>query len=135
MKYSEDDIRFIKLKNGDDLVAYVKELPDNKTEIARPIQMIFEVIDEVDDQQILSMKEWLPPLVVQSDSVVIDSSEIMFTTKLKRAFLDHFINLSGLIFDYDTMAELNREKKKLLQESADKTVVSFEDIMKGIKKH
>ena len=128
----EKNVRFIKFKNGDNIIAYTKDEYDTHIEVARPIALIFENYGEDDEQQLVKIKEWIPPLIAKFDTVTVDKKEIFFILEVQQAFVDHYLELSELFFNTVPKEE---ERKKAIRGVADQDVISLEDIWKNIKKH
>lgn len=128
-----DNVRFIKFKNGENIIAHTKDEYDTHIEIARPIALIFENYGEDDDQQIVKIKEWLPPLIAKFDTVTIDKKEIFFILEVQSLFLEHYLEISDMFFNI--LPKEEDKRRKAIKEQADKTVVSLEDILNSIKKH
>jgi hypothetical protein len=126
-----DTVRFIKLRNGENIVAHT-EMHDDFMYLARPILMDFDNYGDFDEQQILRIKEWVPPLIAKFDYVTIDMKEVFFVLEVQDTFLQNYLEVSEIFF---SVIPKESQKKKVLQENADKTVVSFEDVWKSIKKH
>lgn len=131
---NEDSIRLVKLKNGEDVIAFVEDHGEF-IELTRPIQLLFESVDEIDSEQVVNVREWLPPLIADTESVMINKDNILFVVEVKKNFSEHFMTVSRMFFEYSEIVNNERDRKRLLQETADQTVVSLEDILKNIKKH
>lgn len=130
----EDSVRLIKMKNGEDIIAFVEDHGEF-LELTRPIELLFQSMDEVDSEQVVSVREWLPPLIADTESVTISKNDVLFVVEVKKNFKDHFTTISKMFFEYSEIVSNERDKKRLLQETADQTVVSLEDILKNMKKH
>lgn len=128
----EKNVRFIKFKNGDNIIAYTKDEYDTHIEVARPIALIFENYDDDDEQQLVKIKEWIPPLIAKFDTVTVDKKEIFFILEVQQTFVDHYLELSDLFFN---VAPKEEERKRAIRGVADQDVISLEDIWKNIKKH
>lgn len=131
---NEDSIRLVKLKNGEDVIAFVADHGEF-LELTRPIQLLFESLDEIDSEQVVNVREWLPPLIADTESVMISKDNVLFVVEVKKTFSEHFMTVSRMFFEYSEVVNNERDRKRLLQETADQTVVSLEDILKNMKKH
>jgi hypothetical protein len=131
---NEDSIRLVKLKNGEDVIAFVEDHGEF-LELTRPIQLLFESLDEIDSEQVVNVREWLPPLIADTESVMINKDNVLFVVEVKKTFSEHFMTVSRMFFEYSEVVNDERDRKRLLQETADQTVVSLEDILKNLKKH
>jgi hypothetical protein len=131
---NEDSIRLVKLKNGEDVIAFVEDHGEF-LELTRPIQLLFESLDEIDSEQVVNVREWLPPLIADTESVMINKDNVLFVVEVKKTFSEHFMTVSRMFFEYSEVVNNERDRKRLLQETADQTVVSLEDILKNMKKH
>jgi hypothetical protein len=126
-----DTVRFIKLRNGENIVAHT-EMHDDFMYLARPIQIQHDNVGDYEEQQILHIKEWVPPLIAKFDYLTVSMKDVLFVLEVQKNFLDNYIEVSEIFFSIIPDEDM---KKKVLQENADKTVVSFEDVWKSIKKH
>lgn len=131
---NEDSIRLVKLKNGEDVIAFVADHGEF-LELTRPIQLLFESLDEIDSEQVVNVREWLPPLIADTESAMISKDNVLFVVEVKKTFSEHFMTVSRMFFEYSEVVNNERDRKRLLQETADQTVVSLEDILKNMKKH
>lgn len=100
-------VRFYKLKNGENLVAFeVKDERDHYT-ISRPLS--FTVDNEVGGgRQMLNVKEWLPPIVCSSDSVMLLKEFVMFSTAVKESFKEEFDYASEYLYSVEAVKKSRR---------------------------
>ena len=129
-----ENIRFIKFKNGENIIAFTKDDYDTHIEVTRPIALIFENYEEDDDQQLVKIKEWIPPLIAKFETVTVDKKDIFFILEVQDMFVEHYLELSKLFFEVTTKDE-EEKRKKAIKDFADNSVVSLEDIWNSIKKH
>lgn len=126
---SETNVRFIKLKNGENIVAHVEEKEDFIS-LERPIALVFDTFDQDDeDQQIISIKEWVPPLIAKFVSVPVDRKDIFFILEVQASFIDHYLDVSNAFFT------ITPEENRATRLPGEDNVFSIEDILKNMKKH
>ena len=89
---------------------------------------------EDDDQQLVKIKEWIPPLIARFQTVTIDKKDIFFILEVQDMFVEHYLELSELFFEV-TPKDEEEKRKKAIKEHSDNSIVSLEDIWNSIKKH
>ena len=91
------DIRFIKLKNGEDIIAYTTQNKKTVT-VRRPVCIFIEnFLDE--GRQLLSIREWLPPNIVKVDSVEVPNEDIFCMLEVTEGFQEQYIDICTAFFD------------------------------------
>ena len=132
MTDSTETIRFIRLKNGDDLVAYTIELPTSLV-IRRPIGVAIESLFEV-NKQIITMYEWCTPSIADYETLTLDMNDVMFCLPVQAEFETRYIEMSDVLFDpinYENRTERKAKKKKVQKEEGN-NVVSIVDALAGM---
>lgn len=85
----DETIKFLKIKTGEDLVAYVLEQTDDFYRLKRPLS--FTVENEViAGRQMLNVREWIPPIVCSSEEVVLPARWVIFTSEVRDSFKTEF---------------------------------------------
>ena len=96
MNYEVESMRFIKLKNGDNLVAYTEEA-DGMVTMTRPLCVLIE--NDLDEgKQYINVREWIPPMLVKDDCATIPRDEILLVMDVVDSFKDEFIELSKFFY-------------------------------------
>ena len=89
---AEPVIKFYKLKNLEDIVAYELVSEDAESyRIKRPLA--FSVENEDDSgRQMLNVREWIPPIVSAVEEILLPKSFVLFTTDVRESFKEEFID-------------------------------------------
>ena len=120
----EPIIKFYKLKNLEDIVAYELESQNpDFVRVKRPLA--FTVDNEVSSgRQMLNVREWIPPIVSSVEEVFIPKEFIIFTTDVRDSFKGEFKDAVEYLYGVTP--------KKREKESKSKTgkVVPFAALMK-----
>lgn len=84
--------KFIKLKNGEDIVAYVLEDTDEYIRVQKPMEVHLHN-DLPTAKQILNVREWIPPLIVKVDTVDVPKSQVLLVMELTDSFQTEFTSI------------------------------------------
>jgi hypothetical protein len=120
-----EEIKFLKLRNGEDLVASVV-IENESITLTRPVCIMVENMYE-EGRQILNVREWLPPSVVTSESITIDRSEIIATLDISEDFLEQYKDICEMFFDNKPVV-----KKKAKRVTSGEKVVSIMEALEGM---
>jgi len=134
------DIRFIRLRNGEDLVAYTIELPTSLV-VRKPIGVEVETHLEM-NRQILTMYEWLSPSVAKYDSLTLNMDDVLFCLPVQQEFGERYVSMCEILFEPENyegrMAPKKEAKKKMskeeLQERSNNVVSLFEAVADLLEK-
>lgn len=125
-----EEIRFIRLRNGDDLVAYTTELPTSIV-VRRPIGIQIETIIEM-NKQIVTMYEWLSPSVAKYESITLNMEDVLLCLPVQDDFGERYVSMCDILFApeaYEGRMKPKKKKKTLkeeLQEKSNNVVSLFE---------
>jgi len=122
-----EEIKFLKLRNGEDLVAKVT-VDGDKLVLNRPVAIMIENIYE-EGRQLLNVREWLPPTVVLSDTATILSSEVLATMEINPEFLEQYDEICEMFFDNKPVIKKKTKAKSL---TSDDKVVSILEALTGM---
>jgi len=93
-------IKFYKLRNSEDIVAYEVQITETHYHIRRPLS--FSVENEVlAGRQMLNVREWIPPIVCANDSVILPKEEVLFSMDVKVSFRDEFIHATDYLYSVE----------------------------------
>jgi len=126
MSDTSEKVRFIRLRSGDDLVAYTIELPTSLV-IRRPIGVAIETLMEV-NKQIVTMYEWLSPAIAEYETLTIDMNDVMFCLPVQVDFETRYLEMSDILFDPVNYEDRMTRKKNSRKKKKDEEVVSSENI-------
>lgn len=133
------DIRFIRLRNGEDLVAYTIELPTSLV-VKKPIGVEVETHLEM-NRQILTMYEWLSPSVAKYDSLTLNMDDVLLCLPVQQEFGERYVSMCEILFEpenYEGRMAPKKEKKKMskeeLQERSNNVVSLFEAVADLLEK-
>ena len=138
MTDSTETVRFIRLRSGDDLVAYTIELPTSLV-IRRPIGVAVETIIEL-NKQIVTMYEWLSPAIADYETLTINMDDVLFCLPVQVDFETKYLEMSDILFDpvnYEDRISRKKKGGKKKKETAEagteekkeSNVVSFADVL------
>lgn len=112
--------KFIKLNNGEDIVAYVLEENDKFIRIQKPMEVHIDN-DLPTARQMLNVREWIPPLIVKTDTVDLPMDYVLLVMELTEHFHTEFGDIVSYFYSVTP-----RDKKKPSKKDA--KVVSISDI-------
>lgn len=135
MTENSETVRFIRLRNGDDIVAFTIELPTTLV-IRRPIGIQIESLFEV-NKQIVTMYEWLTPSIADYETLSLDMSDVMFCLPVQVDFETRYLEMADILFDPENYMDRSKRKKKSKKEQRTErvgnqdgnNVVSFSDVL------
>lgn len=113
-----DLIRYLRLRNGDELVAYVNELEDSYS-LYRPMLLIIVNYFE-DGKQMLNFREYLPPSIVNTQTVKLQKQDVVLCIETLDKFREQYVDMCSAFFDEEAPI-----KKKASRETKEEKVVSL----------
>lgn len=122
MTNSTETVRFIRLRSGDDIVAFTIELPTSLV-IRRPIGVAIETVIEL-NKQIVTMYEWLSPAIADYETLTIDINDVMFCLPVQVEFETRYLEMSDILFDPVNYEDRMTRKKKGRKKKAEEVVSS-----------
>lgn len=129
------DIRFIRLRNGEDLVAYTIELPTSLV-VRKPIGIEVETHLEM-NRQIVTMYEWLSPSIAKYETITLNMDDVLLCLPVQQEFGERYETMIEILFDsenYEGRMKPKKESKKKkmskeeLQERSNNVVSLFEAV-------
>jgi len=118
-----ETIRYIRLKNSDEIIAYVHE-SKTKYICSRPV-LLFVVNMFEDGKQLLNSREYLPPTIVQDQVVSFDKKDVVFCGTVLESFKSEYIEMSDYFFNLDLIQSKTSVKKPTGEDSKKDKVVSI----------
>ena len=117
-------VKLIKLKNGEDIVAYMIEDNPDYLVIKQPIVIAIENEPSI-GRQMMNAREWIPPIVAATDSTILSREHIMFIVGVKDSFAKEYKD----VVDYFYSVTPKNPTTKSDAELAGK-VIPFASVMK-----
>jgi hypothetical protein len=82
-----EDIKVVKLKTGDTVVALLNDIDDSRVNLMYP--MIIELM-MVGNKSAYTMANWLPHQIHKTQDVTIWSNDILFISEPTESFIDYY---------------------------------------------
>lgn len=123
----EKELKFVRLRGSlEDLVGYVTHY-DEHIVIERPLRVDIETLFE-DNRQILSLQEYLPQSVIEIQEVEIPFYDVMFTTPVKKEFVEQYEYISNFFYDVQKRGKpsIVAPKEEPISDAAQKVVSILE---------
>lgn len=126
---SEKNIRFIRMINGDDVIAEVQE-GERVTRIIKPIQVILN--KQLVKPEIV-MVAWLPVSSSDADDVDVKNDHILFSVPLTPKVAARLAAYMDQIYTPAHTEAAAGEDTPIVTEESQKTLGQIEDILKTFK--
>jgi hypothetical protein len=137
MDKQKRNVKFIKLNNGEDLIAEIEDSNESQFVFKNPMKIIVDT-DLETSKQIIFLHPWLPSGVVQVNSINLPSNVIFLTTEVLDDVREYYINMVSEV----EMSEMikkkqKRKKKKIVTSESLETdnVLDFSESIDRIKKN
>lgn len=137
MGKQEKNVKFIKLNNGEDLIAEIEDSNEMQFTFKNPMKIIVDT-DLETSKQIIFLHPWLPSGVVQMNSINLPSNVVFLTTEVLDDVRDYYVNMVSEV----EMSEMikkkqKRKKKKIVTSESLETdnVLDFSKLIDRIKKN
>lgn len=82
-------VKLLKLKNGEDIVAYILNEDEKHIILKRPLAFSIENEPQY-GRQMLNVREWVAPIVAATDTIPLEKEFVIFVTDVKESFKDEF---------------------------------------------
>lgn len=109
-----EDIRYLKLKNGEELIGYVTS-DASSYEIDRPVMLMIVNLYE-ESRQLLNFREYLPPTIVKEQKLTVGKKEVFFMLEVQDQFKEQYIEMCEYLFD-----EVDKKKPVAKKDVGDDT--------------
>lgn len=120
---AEPIIKFYKLRNLEDIVAYQLESEDeNHYRIKRPLAFSVENEDGT-GRQMLNVREWIPPIVSAVEEILLAKEFVLFTTDVRDSFKEEFTDAVNYLYGVTPV-------KKRAKKNTTDNVVQFATLLK-----
>lgn len=102
-------VKFYKLKTGENLVAFELENADSFYRLRRPLSFTVEN-EPLSGRQMLDVREWIPPIVCNTDEICLPKEYVMFSTDVKESFRDEFNHASQYLYNVEPRHKKSRRE-------------------------
>lgn len=121
-----ENIKFIRLATGEEIVAEITEV-NNNLNLKYPLIIEVETFME-EGRQLLYMKEYLPQAVVGAKEVEIAKDMVIINVPVAEEFIEQFEQASEFFYNSDVKKSV-KKKKKTNTEEVSKVVSLFEAML------
>lgn len=118
------ELKFVRLKNAEDLVGYVTYY-DEYLLIEKPLKIDIETYFE-ENRQILSLQEYLPQAVVELQEVEIPLDEVVLTTPVKKDFVEQYEYIADFFYNVQVRGKSMLKSREEISDTAQKVVSILE---------
>lgn len=91
----EQKIKFVRLKNGDDIITEINNESVSSIELKNPMMLVIDVDVHMNKQQIV-MYNWLPQGIVKMNEVKISKRDVVLVADIEKDIEDHY---KAVVFD------------------------------------
>lgn len=105
---NDPQVRFYKLKSGENVVGYDMGQNETAYKVKRPLSFIVES-DVMSGRQMLDVKEWLPPIVCATEETFIPKEFVLFVTDVKPTFKEEFDEASKFLYNVEPVRKKTRK--------------------------
>jgi hypothetical protein len=120
--------KFVKLRNGEELVALVEEFPNNVI-LEKPVSFTIDNFFE-DGKQLINFRDWLPASMVKVNEVALPATEVMFTLEVSEDFAEYYVSVCDYLFNTKPI----KKNKKISTDDENKIIYMAEAIANMIDK-
>lgn len=124
--------RFYKLMTGEDIVAYELMEDEESYELKRPL-VIHVDHNPLLGKAFLHVREWVPPVAIKGDSLIISRDLVMMTMECNEEFIEEFKELSDYFYTVQplrTAADRKRMRKLLEGDEEEETAKIIPFVMR-----
>lgn len=86
----QNEIRLVRLKNGEDVIGYVTDVENGQYNISEPMSVGIDM--PANRQPGLLMRSWLPVQLIKTNEAVISNTEIMFMMEPDAEFCEYYVH-------------------------------------------
>ena len=137
MDKQKRNVKFIKLNNGEDLIAEIEDSNESQFVFKNPMKIIVDT-DLETSKQIIFLHPWLPSGVVQVNSINLPSNVIFLTTEVLDDVREYYINMVSEVEMSEMIKKKQKRKKKKIGTSESletDNVLDFSKLIDRIKKN
>ncbi len=137
MGKQEKNVKFIKLNNGEDLIAEIEDSNEMQFTFKNPMKIIVDT-DLETSKQIIFLHPWLPSGVVPPTSIKLPSNVVFLVTEVLDDVREYYINMVVEVEMSETIKKKQKRKKKKIVTSESletDNVLDFSELIDRIKKN
>lgn len=136
MDKQEKHIRYVKLNNGEDLIAEIATENELEYTFTNPMKIVVDT-DFNTQRQIIFLHPWLPTSVVKNNTVHVHSSFIFFATEVLQDVEEYYVNMIAEIEMSEkikTTSQKKRKSKKNQPKEIEDNILNFSELLERLKK-
>lgn len=136
MDKQEKHIRYVKLNNGEDLIAEIATENELEYTFTNPMKIVVDT-DFNTQRQIIFLHPWLPTSVVKNNTVHVHSSFIFFATEVLQDVEEYYVNMIAEIEMSEkikTTTQKKRKSKKNPPKKIEDNILNFSELLERLKK-
>jgi hypothetical protein len=118
-----EQIKILRLKDGEDLISYVEDYGTGEILLRSPMMVIVKH-DNKSGKQTVLMDHWLPTYIILKNEVILKTTEILCTMDSSPALNEYYENAISAIETFNSDAdassdeELTQEEMTMILESS-----------------
>ena len=119
---TKDEVKIVRLKNGDDIIGIVNTLDNHRINIQYP--MIIDIIDSATKQAYI-MTSWLSHQIFKTNDVNLWDNDILFTAEPTELFIDHYNQTVKKLEKYIVASEVMEhleEEEQIIEAMVEKDI-------------
>ena len=122
-KTEETKVKFLRLSNGEDIIAAIKSSTNSTFLVENPMRVIVDA-DLDAGRQTIYMHNWMPQGIAKDNGCNINIKDIIFTAEVEEDIMDYY---RGVVFemieDRGTYKRTDKKEKVLSNENS--KVITF----------
>lgn len=118
------EIRFIKLRHGEDLIAFLVEETETHIRIRRPLAVRIEN-DFIVGKQLIEVREWIPPLFTETEEVMVNKADLMLITPVRPSFKARFMDFINDFYEPSQQIQKNTENNNTEEQTKKDNIIPF----------
>ncbi len=138
MAREKKNIKFVKLNNGEDLIAEISTENELEYMFIHPMKIIVDT-DLESSKQIIFLHPWLPTGVVQQKGIQLHASVIFLITDVQDDVREYYTNMVTEVEMSETLKSKQKQKKRKTKSVSETpvmedNVLNFSDLLDRLKK-
>ena len=123
VKIEETKVKFLRLSNGEDIIAVIKSSTKSTFLIENPMRVIVDA-DLDAGRQTISMHNWMPQGIAKENGCNLNLKDIIFTAEVEEDIIDYY---KGVVFEMieDRGTYKRTDKKEKVLSNNNSKVITF----------
>jgi hypothetical protein len=137
MDKKQKKIKFIKLNNGEDLIAEIETETDKEYSLKNPMKVVIDM-DLESSKQIIFLHPWLPTGIVQLNTIKLPANIVYLTTDVLADISEYYSNMAAEVEMSETLKKKQKKRKKKTSPSnplEEDNILNFTELLERIKKN